>query len=69
MCMLWRDRSHYNKKQLQSLLGSLLYVSKCVRTLRFFLNRLLSVLRSMEDKKQVPLTLEAERDINWFVKV
>ena len=67
-CLHWRHKKHCNKKQLQSLLGSLLYISKCVRTSRFFLNRLLEVLRSMEDKKQVPITLEAQRDINWFIK-
>ena len=66
--MLWHDRTHCNKKQLQSLLGSLLYVSKCVRTSRLILNRLLEVLHSMEDKKQVALTIDAKRDINWFIK-
>ena len=35
---------------------------------RFFLNRLLDVLRSMEDRCQVPLTLEAKIDINWFTQ-
>ena len=29
MCHTWRYRTHCNKRQLQSLLGSLLYVSKC----------------------------------------
>ena len=67
MCLQWRNKKHCSKKQLQSLLGSLLHVTKCVRTSRFFLNRLLEVLRSMEDRKQIPLTLEAKRDINWFV--
>ena len=67
-CLLWRHRKYCNKKQLQSLLGSLLYISKCVRASRFFLNCLLEVLRSMEDRKQVPITLEAKRDFNWFIK-
>ena len=67
-CLQWRQKKFCNKKQLQSLLGSLLYISKCVRTSRFFLNRLLEVLRSMEDHKQAPITLEARRDINWFTK-
>ena len=66
--LLLRDKTHCSKKQLQSLLGSLLYVSKCVQTSRFFLNRLVDVLRSMEDRIQVPLTIEAKRDVNWFVK-
>ena len=34
----------------------------------FFLNRLLDVLHSWEDRSQVPLALEAKRDINWFTQ-
>ena len=33
-CDQWRHKNHCDKRQLQSLLGSLLYVSKCVRTSR-----------------------------------
>ena len=65
-CNAWRGRTHCTKRQLQSLLGSLLYVSKCVRSSRFFLNRLLDVLRSMHDTDQVQLSTEAQKDINWF---
>ena len=61
-------KCYCNKRQLQSLLGSLLYVSKCVRSSRFFLNRLLDALRSMEGKKYTKITTEAKRDINWFSK-
>ena len=68
MCKSWSHRNACSKRQLQSLLGSLLYVSKCVRSSRFFLNRLLEFLHSMEDKGQVDLPVEAKRDINWFLK-
>ena len=68
MCKSWTHKNSCTKRQLQSLLGSLLYVSKCVRSSRFFLNRLLELLRSMEDKGQKKLTVEARRDINWFLK-
>ena len=67
-CITWRSRTHCIKRQLQSLLGSLLYVSKCVRLSRFFLNRLLYVLRTMHDKDQVQLSVHVQRDINWFSK-
>ena len=67
MCRDWHQKRHCTKRQLQSLLGSLLYVSKCVRSSRFFLNRLLEFLSSMKDKGLVPLPLEAKRDINWFL--
>ena len=33
------------KSELQSLLGLLLYITKCVKPARFFLNRMLQLLR------------------------
>ena len=67
-CDQWRHKNYCDKRQLQSLLGSLLYVTKCVRTFRFFLNQLLDFLRSIEDKGHTALTIDAKRYINWFVK-
>ena len=67
LCQSWHQRRNCTKRQLQSL-GSLLYVSKCVRTSRFYLNRLLEFLHSMEDRGSISLTVEAKRDINWFLK-
>ena len=64
MCSQWTNKKYCSKRQLQSLLGSLLYISKCVKASRFYLNRLLNVLRSIEDKQTVPVTREAQRDIN-----
>ena len=62
----WHGRTHCTKRQLQSLLGSLLYVSKCEHSSRFFLNRLLNIMHCMHDRDQVQLSPEAQRDINWF---
>ena len=53
------------KRQLQSLLGSLLYVSKCVRYSRFFLNRLLETLRNVS-KTYITLNADFQKDIAWF---
>ena len=61
-CDQWCHKSHCDNHQLQSLSGSLLYVTKCVRTSRFFLNWLLDFLRSMEDKDHTALTVDAKRD-------
>ena len=41
MCAGWSDKRVVSKNDLQSLLGSLLYITKCVRSSRFFLNRML----------------------------
>ena len=45
ICQVWRTKTTCSKTQLQSLLGSLLYITKCVPPARFFLNRMLQVLR------------------------
>ena len=46
MCKMWHNKTKCTKKELQSLLGSLLYISKCVRSARCFLNRMLDTLRA-----------------------
>ena len=46
----WETAHTCTKRQLQSLLGSLLYITKCVRYSRFFLNRMLGVLREHKGK-------------------
>ena len=44
ICEYWQNKITCSKKELQSLLGSLLYISKCVKSSRFFLNRMLDTL-------------------------
>ena len=68
MCQTWHCRTQCTKRQLQSLLGSLLFVSKCISISRFFLNCLLDILCTMHDKNKVSLSSEAQRNINWFQK-
>ena len=41
LCHQWQNKTTCTKQQLQSLLGSLLYISKCVKPARAFLNRML----------------------------
>ena len=66
ICKNWETKSTCTKTQLQSLLGSLLYITKCVRPARFFLNRMLQVLRDGHAAKHICLTNEFHRDLNWF---
>ena len=68
ICRLWADKKVCSKKQLQYLLGSLLYVSKCVRHARFFLNRILQTLRQNSNIKIIKLDAEFMKDIAWFNK-
>ena len=67
----WQRKTTIGKKELQSLLGKLFWVSKVVRYSRAFMSRLLGLLRSMsevkEGKKKVFCT-EAKKDIKWWGK-
>ena len=62
----WRHAKFCSKNQLQSLLGNLLYVQKCVKPARIFLNRMLELLRQNYDKTSITLTQNFRRDLRWF---
>ena len=62
----WRGRKWCMKRQLQSLLGTLLYVHKCVKPARYFLNRMLTTLRSVSNPTRVDLDQDFQRDLRWF---
>ena len=66
MCNEWTGKSVCKKKELQSLLGSLLYVAKCVKYARFFLNRMLALLRENTRVKMIKITKEFKQDLSWF---
>ena len=66
VCFQWKDRVSCKKRELQSLLGSLLYISKCVHSSRPFLNRMLDLLRASNKQESVSLNEEFQRDLNWF---
>ena len=62
----WLGKSVVSKRQLQSLLGLLLYIHKCVKPARIFLNRMLELLRSSHSTQRITLTSDFKRDLNWF---
>ena len=66
---LWLRRTTINKKELQSLLGKLFWVAKCVKYARVFMGRLLDQLRTMssiKDTKKIKLKEESRKDILWW---
>ena len=67
-CKAWAHRQHCTKRQLQSLLGKLLYITKCVRLSRPFLNRMLDLLKSSDKLEKIMLTIEFKRDLYWFLE-
>ena len=64
----WRGRKLCTKRQLQSLLGSLLYLHKCIKPARYFLNRMLGTLRNVVNPARVLLNDDFQRDLAWFDK-
>ena len=62
----WQSKTSCSKHQLQSLLGQLLYVHKCVRPSRIFLNRMLELLHQNYDASTIKLTQSFRHDLRWF---
>ena len=60
------EMSVLTKRQLQSLLGKLLYISKVIKPARGFLNRMLNCLRSMGNNGRIQVTGEFRQDLRWF---
>ena len=62
----WQDKKTCTKTQFQSLLGSLLYITKCVHPARYFLNRMLVILRNNANNRHFSLSPSFFKDLNWF---
>ena len=63
---MWLAKKSATKTELQSLIGKLSFVSKCVRPGRLFLTRILDTLRSLRrNHHRIKLTAEFRKDIHW----
>ena len=65
LCRKWAVQTHATKNQLQKLTGKLLYVHRCAKPARIFINRILTVLRNAPQKGTIQLPSAFFRDINW----
>ena len=66
LCKNWASKTYCSKQDLQSLLGSLLYITKCVDPARSFLNRMLHLLRQNTNASKILLTPPFFQDLAWF---
>ena len=66
VCQNWSDKRMVTKNELQSLLGLLLYITKCLKPARYFLNRMLQLLRDNTDNSHICLTSDFFKDLKWF---
>ena len=64
ICTQWTSK--VTKKQLQTFLGSLLYITKLIEPAQSFLNRMLQVLRESYDVSHIKLSPQFYLDLNWF---
>ena len=63
----WLSRQKASRKEVESLVGFLGFVAKCVRPARVFLARMLDELRSMPGHGQVHLSSDFKQDVYWWV--
>ena len=65
----WLTKKSVTKSELQSLIGKLAFVSKCVRPGRLHLIRILDTLRSLQrNHHRVKLSAEFRKDIRWWMR-
>ena len=66
-CLAVRGKKFLSKKAYQSLLGKLLYIQKCVKPSRIFVNRILALFRTCRGPR-IALTHDFYQDLDWFVR-
>ena len=63
----WLSRKRASKRDLQSLVGKLIFVSKCVLSSRVFISRILAVLRSLRSQHhRFKINAEFRKDLKWW---
>ena len=64
----WEKKTKSSKVELQSLIGKLQFISKCVQQSRIFVNRLLDTLRTLSDRKSFKIACSFRKDLRWWSK-
>ena len=64
----WAGRVSASRHDLQVLLGKLQFVACCVRPGRIFVSRLLNFLRETPETGRVPIPVQAQKDVAWWLK-
>ena len=63
----WLKKKRATKRELQSLIGKLSFVCKCVRQSRIFISRLLDLLKSVKhNHHHVNISGECRKDLKWW---
>lgn len=62
----YKARRSMSKRELQSVIGKLVHVAKCVPPARLFISRLLEALRDAK-KKYIKVSGDMKQDLDWFL--
>ena len=66
-CVKVYSKKFVSKRALQSLLGKLFYLHKCVKPARAFVNIILTIFRKHHDQSKILIFEEFRQDIHWFI--
>ena len=66
-CIHASKKTTPSRKAMQSLLGKLLYIHKCVLPARAFINRILDLFRRNFQAKKIHQDSGFHKDIQWFI--
>ena len=67
LCGQWENKTFTTYNQLQKLLGHLIYISRCIKPSRLFVNRMLQLLRSIPSNGKNKLDTGFFRDLKWII--
>ena len=62
----WRFKSCTTRRELESLIGKLQFISNCIKSGRLFVSRLLWQLKFMDRRRSYELSEFARQDIRWW---
>jgi len=62
----WLKKKKASVREVQSIIGKLNFVAKCVRPARIFISRMLNFLREMPKKGKSKLPKDFRADIQWW---
>ena len=64
----WLLKTMANRREMESLIGKLQFIAKCIRAGRIFLSRLIQWIRGMNRKTLYIIPLEARKDVAWWAR-
>ena len=62
----WLLKTQASRREVESLLGKLQFMAKCIKAGRIFLSRLIQWIRNMNRVDKYAIPLEVRKDIAWW---